>query len=93
MGVDFDLSSLKGKKVLIVNTMLNVDSLPNTGAGKFISKNNSPGQKFTIIGFHAINLEDKNQDQAPEIHDFVQKNHGVTFKGMEKVNVKRRQYL
>jgi glutathione peroxidase len=86
-GIDFDLSSLKGKKVLIVNTASKCGFTPQYKEleelyQKYKDKN------FTIIGFPCNQFGGQEPGSSTEIHDFCTKNYGVTFLMMEKVNVK-----
>ena len=86
-GIDFDLSSLKGKKVLIVNTASKCGFTPQYKElenlyQKYKDKN------FTIIGFPCNQFGGQEPGSSSEIHDFCTKNYGVTFLMMEKVNVK-----
>lgn len=86
-GQDFDFSSLKGKKVLIVNTASECGLTPQYKQlqevyDKYKNKN------FTIIGFPANNFGSQEPGSNTEIKAFCEKNYGVTFQMMEKVSVK-----
>ncbi len=86
-GADFDFSTLKGKKILIVNTASKCGFTPQykeleTLFEKYKDKN------FTIIGFPCNQFGAQEPGNSSEIHDFCTKNYGVTFLMMEKVNVK-----
>ncbi len=86
-GADFDMSSLKGKKVLIVNTASECGFTPQYRQleevyEKYKDKN------FTIIGFPANNFGGQEPGTNTEIKAFCTKNYGVTFQMMEKVSVK-----
>lgn len=86
-GKDFDFSSLKGKKILIVNTASECGLTPQYKQlqevyDKYKDKN------FTIIGFPANNFGAQEPGSNEEIKGFCTKNYGVTFQMMEKVSVK-----
>jgi len=86
-GQDFDFSSLKGKKVLIVNTASECGLTPQYKQlqevyEKYKDKN------FTIIGFPANNFGSQEPGTNADIKTFCTKNYGVTFPMMEKVSVK-----
>lgn len=62
-GNNFDLSSLKGKKVLVVNTASKCGFTPQyEGLEKLYE--NYGGDKFTIIGFPANNFANQ-ENRAP----------------------------
>jgi glutathione peroxidase len=86
-GNEFQLSQLKGKKVLIVNTASkcgftpqyeDLEKLYNT----YMDKN------FVIIGFPANNFFKQEPGTNEEIQEFCRKNYGVTFPMMSKISVK-----
>ncbi len=86
-GQDFDMATLKGKKVLIVNTASECGLTPQYKQleevfEKYKDKN------FTIIGFPANNFGSQEPGSNTEIKAFCTKNYGVTFQMMEKVSVK-----
>ncbi len=86
-GGEFDMASLKGKKVLIVNTASECGFTPQYKQleevfEKYKDKN------FTIIGFPANNFGGQEPGSNVEIKAFCTKNYGVTFQMMEKVSVK-----
>lgn len=86
-GEDFDFSSLKGKKVLIVNTASKCGYTPQyEQLQKLYSE--MGGEKFEIIGFPANNFMSQEPGSNDEIAGFCQKNYGVTFTMMEKISVK-----
>ena len=86
-GKDFDLSSLKGKKVLVVNTASKCGLTPQYQQLESLFKTYG-GEKFTIIGFPANNFMQQEPGTNKEIAEFCQKNYGVTFKMMSKISVK-----
>jgi len=86
-GKDFDLASLKGKKVLVVNTASKCGLTPQYEQLQEIYKKYG-GEKFTIIGFPANNFMKQEPGTNAEIEEFCTKNYGVTFQMMEKISVK-----
>ena len=86
-GKDFDLSSLKGKKVLLVNTASKCGNTPQYKQLEAIYKAYG-GDKFTIIGFPANNFMKQEPGTNEEIAEFCEKNYGVTFQMMSKISVK-----
>ncbi len=86
-GKDFDFSSLKGKKVLIVNTASKCGYTPQYAKLEELYKEMG-GEKFEIIGFPANNFAGQEPGSNDEIAGFCQKNYGVTFTMMEKISVK-----
>jgi glutathione peroxidase len=86
-GQVFDFSTLKGKKVLIVNTASECGLTPQYKQleelyEKYKDKN------FTIIGFPANNFGAQEPGTNTQIKEFCTKNYGVTFQMMEKISVK-----
>ena len=86
-GKDFDLSSLKGKKVLVVNTASKCGNTPQYKQLEAIYEMYG-GEKFTIIGFPANNFLKQEPGTNEEIKSFCEKNYGVTFQMMSKISVK-----
>lgn len=86
-GNDFDLSSLKGKKVLVVNTASKCGLTPQYKQLQALFQQYG-GDKFTIIGFPANNFMKQEPGTNEEIAEFCEKNYGVTFKMMSKISVK-----
>ena len=86
-GNNFDLSSLKGKKVLVVNTASKCGLTPQYEQLQSIFEKYG-GDKFTIIGFPANNFLKQEPGTNSEIEEFCQKNYGVTFQMMSKISVK-----
>ncbi len=86
-GNNFDLSSLKGKKVLVVNTASKCGLTPQYEQLQSIFEKYG-GDKFTIIGFPANNFMKQEPGTDSEIEEFCQKNYGVTFQMMSKISVK-----
>lgn len=86
-GGDFNLSSLKGKKVLVVNTASKCGLTPQYTQLQELFQLYG-GDKFTIIGFPANNFKEQEPGSDSEIAEFCEKNYGVTFLMMSKVSVK-----
>ena len=85
-GEDFDLSSLKGKKVMVVNV---ASKCGNTPQYKDLEELYEKYQgELVIIGFPANNFGGQEPGSAAEIREFCSKNYGVTFPMMEKISVK-----
>lgn len=86
-GSTFDFSSLKGKKVLIVNTASECGFTPQY---KDLQKLYElyGGDKFTIIGFPANNFMGQEPGTNEEIKQFCETNYGITFPIMAKISVK-----
>ncbi len=83
----FDFSSLKGKKVLIVNTASKCGFTPQYAKLEELYKKYG-GDKFTIIGFPANDFLKQEPGTNDEIKQFCQANYGVTFPMMAKISVK-----
>ena len=86
-GKEFDFASLKGKKIMIVNTASKCGYTPQYKDleaiyEKYKSKN------FIIIGFPANNFGAQEPGTNTEIATFCKKNYGVTFPMMSKISVK-----
>ena len=86
-GKDFDFSTLKGKKVLIVNTASKCGFTPQYADLEKLYKDYG-GDKFTIIGFPANNFGHQEPGTNDTIKGFCTRNYGVTFQMMEKISVK-----
>ena len=86
-GVDFPLSSLKGKKVLVVNTASKCGLTPQYEGLEALYKKYS-GDKFVIIGFPANNFLSQEPGTNAEIKEFCTSKYQVTFPMMAKISVK-----
>lgn len=86
-GENFDLSSLKGKKVLVVNTASECGFTPQYEGLQELYEKYGSGE-FTIIGFPANNFKNQEPGSDEEIKQFCKKNFGVTFPMMSKISVK-----
>jgi glutathione peroxidase len=86
-GRPFDLSTLKGKKVLVVNTASKCGYTPQYAQLEELYKKYGDN-KFTIIGFPANNFMSQEPGTNEEIKQFCSLNYGVTFQMMSKISVK-----
>lgn len=86
-GNDFDFSSLKGKKIMIVNT---ASECGNTPQYKNLQElyETFGNQNFTIVGFPANNFGGQEPGSNEQIATFCKQNYGVTFPMMSKISVK-----
>jgi glutathione peroxidase len=86
-GEVFDFSTLKGKKVLVVNTASKCGLTPQYKELEELYKTYGP-DKFVIIGFPANNFMGQEPGTAEQIREFCEQNYGVSFPMMEKISVK-----
>ena len=86
-GNTFDFSSLKGKKIMIVNTASKCGLTPQYKDLEAIYKEYKD-KGFVIVGFPANNFASQEPGTNEEIGAFCQQNYGVTFPMMDKVSVK-----
>jgi len=83
----FDLASLKGKKVMIVNTASKCGLTPQYEDLQALYEKYKD-ENFVIIGFPANDFMKQEPGSNEEIAEFCQLNYGVTFPMMAKVVVK-----
>lgn len=86
-GNDFEMSELKGKKVLIVNTASKCGFTPQYEQLEEIYQKYKD-DNFTIIGFPANNFMSQEPGSNEDIKEFCSLNYGVTFPMMSKISVK-----
>jgi glutathione peroxidase len=86
-GKELDFASLKGKKILVVNTASNCGLTPQYESLQELYKTYG-GDNFEIIGFPANNFAGQEPGTNAEVATFCQKNYGVSFTMMEKISVK-----
>lgn len=86
-GKQFDFSSLKGKKIMIVNTASKCGYTPQYEQLEKIYQQYKD-KNFVIIGFPANNFLSQEPGSNEEIATFCQKNYGVTFPMMSKISIK-----
>lgn len=85
-GGDFDFNSLKGKKVMIVNTASKCGYTPQYKDLEEVYEKYR--DDLVIIGFPANNFLSQEPGSASEIRKFCTENYGVTFPMMAKISVK-----
>ena len=86
-GKPFDLASLKGKKVLIVNVASKCGFTPQYEDLQALYEQYK-NQNFVVIGFPANNFNNQEPGSNQDIKQFCTANYGVTFPMMEKISVK-----
>lgn len=85
-GDDFDFSTLRGKKVMIVNTASKCGFTPQYEDLQQLHE--QFGQKLVILGFPANDFMNQEPGSAEEIRQFCDEKYSVTFTLMEKISVK-----
>jgi glutathione peroxidase len=86
-GKTFDFATLKGKKILVVNTASKCGYTPQYEQLEAIYKKYK-GENFVIVGFPANNFLWQEPGTNAEIATFCKANYGVTFPMMSKISVK-----
>lgn len=86
-GKEFDFATLKGKKILIVNTASECGLTPQYKDLEAIYQKYND-KNFVIVGFPANNFGAQEPGSNKEIAEFCQMNYGVTFPMMGKISVK-----
>jgi glutathione peroxidase len=84
---DFDFASLKGKKVMVVNTASKCGLTPQYKDLQALY-DTYKDQNFVIVGFPANNFMSQEPGTNKEISEFCTQNYGVTFPMMAKISVK-----
>lgn len=85
-GKSIDLSTFKGKKILIVNTASKCGFTPQYKDLEELSKRYK--DNLVVIGFPANNFNQQEPGTNQDIQEFCEINYGVTFLLSEKVDVK-----
>ena len=85
-GNEFDFATLKGKKVMIVNTASKCGFTPQYKDLEEVYQKYKG--EIEIIGFPANNFLNQEPGSAADIRKFCTENYGVTFPMMEKISVK-----
>jgi glutathione peroxidase len=89
-GKDFDLATLKGNKVLVVNVASKCGLTPQyEDLQALYDKYKNKG--FVVIGFPANNFMGQEPGTNSEIMEFCSVNYGVTFPMMDKISVKGKE--
>lgn len=86
MGKKFHFSSLKGMKVLVVNTASGCGLTPQYELLEKLYQNYK-NQKFTIIAFPSNDFGNQEPLNDVEINTFCHKNYNITFPIMQKTLV------
>lgn len=86
-GNDFDFSSLKGKKIMVVNTASECGLTPQYESLQELYEKYK-NRDFVIVGFPANNFGGQEPGTDEQIAAFCEKNYGVTFPMMSKISVK-----
>ncbi|EJF99325.1 glutathione peroxidase [Flavobacterium sp. F52] len=86
-GDTFDFASLKGKKIMVVNTASKCGLTPQYKDLEAVYKQYKD-KGFVIVGFPANNFASQEPGTNKEIETFCQQNYGVSFPMMSKVSVK-----
>jgi len=82
----FDLSRLKGKRVLLVNTASACGLTPQFAQLEELYQAYH-NQDFCVLGFPCNDFAGQDPGTAAEILDFCTTNYGVTFPMMQKVSI------
>jgi glutathione peroxidase len=86
-GKMFDFSTLKGKKILIVNTASKCGYTPQYEQLEDLYKEYKD-KNLVIVGFPANNFMSQEPGTNAEIATFCKQNYGVSFPMMSKISVK-----
>ena len=86
-GKTFDFASLKGKKIMVVNTASECGLTPQYKDLEAIYKKYK-SEGFVIVGFPANNFGQQEPGTNAQIATFCERNYGVTFPMMAKISVK-----
>jgi glutathione peroxidase len=86
-GSTFKMSSLKGKKIIIVNTASECGNTPQYAELEKIYKKYS-SKNVVVIGFPANNFGAQEPGTDKEIKSFCTQKYAVTFPMMSKISVK-----
>lgn len=88
-GKDFDFSSVKGKKILLVNT---ASDCGFTGQYEALEKlQEKYSSSLIVIGFPANDFKEQESKDNESIATFCKKNYGVSFPLMSKSVVVKKQ--
>ena len=85
-GKPMDLGKLEGKVVLVVNTASQCGLTPQYEGLEQLHKTYGP-EGLAVIGFPCNQFGAQEPGDASEIGAFCQKNYGVSFQMMEKIDV------
>lgn len=85
-GNPFDFSTLKGKKIMVVNTASECGLTPQYAELQALYEAHK--DHLVIVGFPANNFMSQEPGSNEEIAAFCEQNFGVTFPMMSKISVK-----
>lgn len=85
-GKEFDMATLKGKKVMIVNVASKCGLTPQYKELQELYEEYKE-KGLVIIGFPANNFREQEPGSNREIKEFCTLNYGVTFPIMQKISV------
>ena len=86
-GNDFDMSTIKGKKVMIVNVASKCGLTPQYEQLQQLYEKYG-NEKFIILGFPANNFAKQEPGTDEDIKQFCTSNYGVSFPMFSKISVK-----
>lgn len=86
-GKEFDFETLRGKKVMIVNTASKCGLTPQYKELQALYEQFKDSD-FVIIGFPSNDFMEQEPGSEKEIAAFCERNYGVTFPMMSKISVK-----
>lgn len=89
-GKEFDFASLKGKKIMVVNTASKCGLTPQYKDLQALYEEYKD-KGLVIIGFPANDFMKQEPGSNEEIGAFCEKNYGVTFPMMSKISVKGKE--
>ncbi len=89
-GKEFDFASLKGKKIMVVNTASKCGLTPQYKDLQALYVEYKD-KGLVIVGFPANDFMKQEPGTNEEIGAFCQKNYGVTFPMMSKITVKGKE--
>ncbi|MFT6638155.1 MAG: glutathione peroxidase [Flavobacterium sp.] len=89
-GNEFDFSTLKGKKIMVVNTASKCGLTPQYKDLQELYEQ-FKSDNFIIIGFPANDFMSQEPGTNDEIATFCERNYGVTFPMMSKITVKGKE--
>ncbi len=85
-GEIFDFATLKGKKVMVINTASRCGNTPQYKDLEELYQKYK--DKLVIIGFPANDFARQEPGDAKEIRNFCTENYGISFPLMDKISVK-----
>ncbi len=85
-GTELELSSLKGKVILIVNTASKCGFAPQFDGLEELHKKYAD-RGLVVLGFPCGQFANQELETADEIHAFCKRNYGVTFEILDKIEV------